>query len=121
MTSTTSYKDLIVWQKAMDLALLLYELTEDLPSSEQFGLKIQIRRAAVSVPSNIAEGRYRNSQKDYKRFLQIAYASGAEIETQLELVKRLHLIPHADFTNTDTLLNEVMRILNVMVRKLPSN
>lgn len=83
----SSYKDLLVWQKALELSVEIYNLTENFPKEEIYGLTSQIRRAAVSIPSNIAEGRYRGSKKDFSQFLRIAYASGAELETQLEIAK----------------------------------
>jgi four helix bundle protein len=84
-----SYKDLVVWQKAMDLTSLVYEVTADLPPDERFGLISQARRAAVSVPANIAEGHRRSSTKDYLRFLSFAAGSLAEVETLVELAASL--------------------------------
>lgn len=86
-----SYKDLIVWQKAMDLIVAIYKLTEEFPKSEIYGLTAQMRRSAISIPSNIAEGRRRGSRKDYRQFLIMAYGSGSELETQIEITKRLSL------------------------------
>lgn len=77
-----SYRDLIVWQKAMDLVKLVYDLTDKFPKEELFGLTIQIRKAVVSVPSNIAEGQGRSSTKEFLRHLSIAYGSLMETETQ---------------------------------------
>jgi len=77
-----------------------------------------MRRCSVSVPSNIAEGRRRGSRKDYRHFLVIAYGSGAELETQIEIVKRLKFNQNLDFTKIDSLLNEVMRMLNKMLSML---
>ena len=76
-----SYKDLIVWQKSMEIVVLIYKLTEQFPTNEIYGLTSQIRRCSVSVPSNIAEGSRRGGQKDYRHFLTIAFGSGAELET----------------------------------------
>jgi four helix bundle protein len=84
-----SYKDLKVWQKAYSLALELYKWTACFPEAERFGLTAQIRRSAVSVPSNIAEGYARAHTGDYLRFLHIAYGSLAELETQLMLARDL--------------------------------
>ena len=84
-----TYRDLIVWQKSMDLVVEIYKLTKNFPKSEIYGLTSQMKRCAVSIPSNIAEGRRRGSRKDYRHFLIIAYGSGAELETQIEIVKRL--------------------------------
>jgi len=80
-----SYKDLIVWQRSMELVIAVYFLTEKYPKSELYGLVSQMRRAAVSIPSNIAEGRRRGSKKEFRQFLIIAYSSGAELETQIEI------------------------------------
>ena len=84
-----SYKDLIVWQKAMDLVELVYKLVKYFPKEEVYGLSSQIKRSTISIPSNIAEGRRRGTRKEYRQFLIIAYSSGAELETQIEIAKRL--------------------------------
>ena len=85
---------------------------------ERFGLVSQMRRAAVSIPSNISEGKARGTRKDYIHFLQMAYGSGAELETQFELVQRLYDVHEKNFLEGAEILNEIMRILNVMIRKL---
>ena len=113
-----SYKNLIVWQKSMDLVVRVYELTEQFPKTETYGLTSQMRRCAVSIPSNIAEGRRRGSKKDYRHFLIIAYGSGAELETQIEIAKRLLFSKDLDYSRADSLLSEVMRMLNKMVSNL---
>lgn len=115
-----SYKDLIVWQKAMKLVVEVYDLTAQYPQSELYGLISQSRRAAVSMPSNIAEGRRRSTKKDFRQFLIIAYSSGAELETQIEIAKRLPFGQGLDFTRVDGLLNEVMRMLNKMINNSPN-
>jgi four helix bundle protein len=84
-----SYRDLLVWQKAVELAVLIYRLTEGFPKREIYGLASQIRRAGVSVPSNIAEGYGRGSRKEYLQFLSIAQGSLKELETQTILAQRL--------------------------------
>lgn len=119
-TSTRSYRDLIVWQKAMDLTVVIYELTEQFPPEERYNLISQMRRSAVSIPSNIAEGRYRGTMKDYRQFLRIAFSSGAELETQIELSKRLSKMKGLNFVQADELLLEVMKMLNTMVRRPPN-
>jgi four helix bundle protein len=113
-----SYRDLIVWQKSINLTVIIYELTEKLPRYELYGLVSQMRRAAVSISSNIAEGYRRRSRKEFRRFLEIAFGSGAELETQLVIVKQLPLGKGLDFKNTDSLLDEVMKMLNSMIRNL---
>ncbi len=109
-----SYKELIVWQKAMELVVDVYKLTEGFPKSELYGLTSQTRRCAVSIPSNIAEGRRRRGDKDYAHFLIIAYGSGSELETQIEIAKRLPFGKNLNFAKVDRLLDEVMRMLNKM-------
>jgi four helix bundle protein len=118
---TRSHRDLIVWQRSMDLVVAVYELTEEYPKSELYGLTSQTRRSAVSIPSNIAEGRRRGSKKDYRQFLIRSYASGAELETQLEIAKRLPFGKTLNFSEVDSLLDEVMRMLNKMTRNLASS
>lgn len=85
------FRDLRVWQEAMDLAVRVYKASEQLPNNEAHGLTSQIRRCAVSVPSNIAEGWGRRRDKEFYRFLDIAYGSLCELETQLELIERCYL------------------------------
>jgi len=116
-----SYKELIVWQKSMDLAVAVYELTKNYPKEEVYGLTSQMRRCSVSIPSNIAEGRYRGTKKDYAKFLRIAYSSGAELETQINLSKRLPKTKLLNFSKADSLLSEVMRMLNSMIRTMTPN
>lgn len=87
-----THKDLDVWTKSMELAEKIYHLTKAFPKGEQFGLTSQIRRAAISIPSNIAEGAARNSDKEFLQFLYVALGSLSEVETQLLLSKRLNLI-----------------------------
>ncbi len=113
-----SYKDLIVWQKSMGLTVLIYELTEKFPKSEIYGLTSQMRRCAISIPSNIAEGSRRSTKKDYSHFMSIAFGSGSELETQVEIAKRLFFSKDPDFIKIDSLLDEVMRILNKMISNL---
>src|SRR5262245_52079237 len=83
------YSDLIAWQKAMDLVMQIYKITREFPPEERFGLTNQLRRAAVSVPSNIAEGQGRHATRDFLRCLSIAYGSLQEVETQLVIASRL--------------------------------
>jgi len=118
--SIQTYKDLIVWQRAMDLVGAVYELTEKFPKSETYGLISQMRRCAVSIPSNIAEGRRRGSKKDYRQFLIVAYGSGAELETQMEIVKRLPFAKNLDYAKVDRFLLETMKMLNKMLSTLKS-
>lgn len=113
-----SYRDLVVWQKAMDLVIAVYELTSKFPKEEVYGITSQMRRAAISIPSNIAEGKYRGTRKDFAQFLRIAFGSGAELETQLEIARRLDLIFEKEYQQTQSLLDEIMKMLNVFIGKL---
>ncbi len=114
------YKKLTVWQRSMQLIVAVYQLTSKLPTSEQYGLSSQMRRAAISIPSNIAEGYRRKSRKDYLRFLSIANGSASELETQVEIIKVLPKMKNLDTVKVENLLNEVLKMLNVMIRKLGS-
>ena len=113
-----SYKDLTVWQRAMELVVEVYKVTEQLPVDERFGLVSQMRRCAVSIPSNIAEGRRRGSRKDYHKFILIAYGSAAELETQLEIINRLPFGKTIDTAKAEKLLNETIKMLNKMASTL---
>lgn len=113
-----SYKQLIVWQKAYQLSLEIYSATKLFPKEELFGLTSQIRRSSVSIISNIAEGNARGGRKEYIQFLWIAFASGAELEAQILLSKDLGLIKEGDYTKISSLLTEVMKMLNVLIKKL---
>lgn len=114
----SSYKDLIVWQKSYRLSLKIYSVTAKFPKEELFGLVSQMRRASVSVVSNIAEGNARGGRKEYINFLKIAFGSGAELEAQIELSKDLGILKKADYTLLIELHTEVMKMLNVMISKL---
>ena len=115
-----SYKDLIVWQKSVELVVAIYKLTEKFPPAEVYGLTSQMRRAVISIPSNIAEGRRRGTRKDFRQFLIIAYGSGAELETQIEISKKLPFGKNLDYQKVDSLLVEVMKMLNKMLSSLKS-
>ena len=118
MAQIKSYKELIVWQKGLKLAEEVYRLSDQFPSSEKFGLVSQMRRAVISIPSNIAEGSRRGSPKDYRNFLIFAFSSGAELETQIEICKRLPLTKNLNYKFTEELLEEIMKMLNTMIRKI---
>ncbi len=117
LASKGSYEDLIVWQKGMDLVDAVMELAEQYPKEHVYGLASQTRNSAISIPSNIAEGRRRGYKAEFKRFLTIAYGSGAELETQIKIAKRQPFGRELDFSRIDSLLSEVMKMLNVMLRK----
>jgi len=109
-----SYKDLEVWQVSMELVKNIYEITGKFPSSERFGLTQQIRRAAVSIPSNVAEGQFRNSSKEFKQFLSVALGSAAELETQVIIAGEINYL---SLQESALLLNTLERIMK-MLKKL---
>lgn len=110
-----SYKELIVWKKSIELVKNIYALTSEFPKSELHGIVMQIRRAAISIPSNIAEGYGRKSYKEYVQFYAIAYGSALELETQLIIAKQLGFVSEDKFENIELLLTEVIKMLYVMV------
>lgn len=112
-----SYRDLIAWQKAMAMVTHVYEITKVFPDDEKFGLTSQMRRCAVSVPSNIAEGHARNSQAEFRRFLSIARGSNAELTTQLMIANNLGYLP--DSTTSLKMVDEVGRIISGLIKSLP--
>lgn len=113
-----SYKELKVWKKAIDLTVKIYQLCKYLPKEETFGLSDQMRRSVVSIPSNIAEGQARNSTKDFIRFLYIPQGSRAELETQLEICKKLNFIPENEVIIAENLSSETGRMKRNLIRKL---
>ena len=115
-----SYKDLIVWQKAMAMVEIVYNLTQKMPKEELFSLTNQIRRAAISVPSNIAEGFGRQSKKEYQQFLSIANGSVCEIETQLLLCVRIGYLTEENTKDTFQLLSEIGKMITAIKQKLKS-
>ena len=111
---------MIAWQKSMTLAETIYKLTSMYPKQEIYGITSQMRRSAVSIFSNIAEGQLRNSKKEFIRFISIALGSCAELSTQLELSKRLGYIGDSDFKVTSRITDEVMKILRGLRRSVSS-
>ncbi len=116
-----TYRDLIVWQKAMNLVLKLYTETKIWPKEEVYGLTSQIRRSAVSVPSNIAEGYGRNSTGDYSRFLQIASGSLYEFQTQLEISLQLGYLKKEKFEEINSLSIEIEKMLSSLISKVKNS
>ncbi|MEO8006010.1 MAG: four helix bundle protein [Betaproteobacteria bacterium] len=114
----SSYQDLSVWQRAMELAEKVFALTADLPREQMYGLSVQMQRAVVSVPSNIAEGHARDSTKEYLRFVSIALGSLAELETQLMLCERLKLLTVQRVNDDCVLADEVGKMLRGVQRSL---
>src|SRR3989344_9055573 len=115
--SLGSYKELIVWQRSIELTTEMYRLTSLFPKSELFCIVSQLRRAVIGIPSNIAEGYSRKNRKEYCRFINIAYASGAEVETQLIIAKNLKMAEEEEFSKSGALLQEVLSMLKVLERK----
>jgi four helix bundle protein len=114
----SSYKELVVWQKAYQLTLDIYSTTKKFPKDELFGLVSQMRRCSVSIPSNLAKGNMHGGNKEHIQFLRIAYDSGAESETQLLLAKDLKYIEDMEYNELTSLLSEVMKMLNKLIATL---
>ena len=121
MSGSQSYKDLAVWRKSIDWAEAIYQASMGFPSEERYGLTSQIRRAAVSVPSNIAEGAARSGSKEFLQFLSVASGSLAEVETQLILARRLGYLPQAAEQDLQDQSHEIGRMLNGLKRSLRSS
>jgi len=115
---TQTFRDLIAWQQAKTLARQVYEVTRRFPDEERFGLVIQLRRAAVSMPSNIAEGRGRGTKKDFAHFLMQARGSLYELETQIELANELRYIEAPDAARLLEACNELSRVLNGLINSI---
>lgn len=113
-----SYKELVVWQRAMQLVRAIYFVTGDFPGDELYGLVSQMQRAAVAIASNIAEGYLRGHKKEYVQFLSIALGSAAELETQILICKSLNKFKKVEFSEVERLVGEVMKMLYVMIRRM---
>lgn len=116
-----SYKDLIVWQKSMSLVNEIYTITKQFPEEEKFSLVSQMRRSAVSIPSNIAEGYGRGSKTEYARFVKIARGSMYELDTQMEIAKSQTFLTQANYKSILMRLDEIGRMLNGLVTALSKN
>jgi four helix bundle protein len=112
-----SYKNLIVWQKSIELVERIFLLTKAFPTSETYGLTSQMKRAAISIPSNIAEGYGRKSHKEYLQFYAISYGSALELETQLIIARKLAFITNDTYLKNNNLLTEIIKMLYVLVYK----
>lgn len=108
---SNSFRDLAIWQRAMQLTVVIYRLTQRFPREEQFGLTSQMRRSAVSIPSNIAEGQGRMSSGEFRQFLGIARGSNCELETQLEVARALNFGDQSLLNEAETLSGEVRKML----------
>jgi four helix bundle protein len=115
------YRDLLVWQKGIGLAKQIYQLTQPFPNEERFGLISQIRRAAVSVPSNIAEGQARSGKKEFIQFLYISRGSLAEIDTQCLIAKELGYLTDKQYEDIYSRIDELKRMLYSLIDKLGSS
>jgi four helix bundle protein len=115
---TQTFRDLIAWQKARALAREVYSTTRNFPEDERFGMVAQLRRAAVSIPSNIAEGRGRGTRKDFRHFLVQARGSLYETETQIDLASDFHYISSADAERLLGACDELSRILNGLINSI---
>ena len=107
-----------MWQKAVDLVTALYRISKSCPKDETYGLTGQLRRCAVSVPSNIAEGYVRNSTSDYVRFLRMASGSLYEMQTQIQIALNLRYLKRCDFDDLDEASREIERMLSSLIRKI---
>ncbi len=110
-----TYRDLVVWQKSMDLVESVYRLIQHLPPEERFGLADQMRRAAVSIPSNIAEGHARSSDKEFRNFLHIASGSRAELQTQILICERVGLLVREQTKSALLLTEEIGKLLHAFI------
>ncbi|MFW2340450.1 MAG: four helix bundle protein [Acidimicrobiia bacterium] len=115
------YTKLNAWRKSHQLALDVYSITAGLPSTENYGLVTQMRRAAVSIPSNIAEGAGRRTQADYRKFIDIATGSTSELEYHIRLVRDLGYVPHADTERAERTAGEIKKMLRALSNKLAPN
>lgn len=113
-----SYEDLLVWQKSIILVKDVYSLTRKFPKEEIFGLTSQLKRATVSISSNIAEGSLRVSRKDFTRFLHIAYGSAAEVQTQLKIAEILSFATKAEVKEVSNKIKEILKMLNGLIKSL---
>lgn len=115
------YKKLRVWQLAVDLTIEIYRLSDDLPVTEKYGIQSQMRRAAVSIPSNIAEGAGRNSKGEWKHFLGIANGSAFELSTHLLICDRLELMPRDDIRTLSKSLDQLQNMIFKLISSISGN
>ncbi len=118
MTQIQSYKDLLIWQKGISLVKYVYLLCEKLPKDEMFGLQSQMKRAAISIPSNIAEGYGRNYSQNYIQFLRMVRGSLLELETQLIISRELKLVGKELFQKVQGLITEENKMLNAFIKSI---
>jgi four helix bundle protein len=113
-----SYRELIVWQKSIKFCKEIYLITEKFPKGELYGLSSQLRRAAVAIPSNIAEGQRRGHKNEYIQFIRMAFSSGAEVETQLMIAFEIGYLNKGEFKKLNNQLEEIMKMLNKLIQSL---
>jgi four helix bundle protein len=113
-----SYQNLKVWQKSFELTVLIYNLTNNFPKNEVFGLTSQIKRSSLSVVSNIAEGSSRLTTKEFVRFLSMAYGSTVELHTQILLANKLKYISEQDLVRVEDILIQIRKMINALIRVL---
>lgn len=116
-----TFRDLLIWQKSMQLVTEIYTLSNNFPQTETYSLASQLRRSAISIPSNIAEGYGRNGKKDYLKFLNIAVASLFEMQTQIEIAYNLKYINQLQFNKTYEDSKEIERMISAFCRKISQN
>ena len=117
-TPRDSYKDLVLWRKSVDLAAAIHNVTRGLPRSEMFGLVSQMRRASVSIPSNVAEGSARRTTREFIAFLHISRGSLSELETQLTIARQVGYLEDQVTAGVDALIDEVGRLINAVIAGL---
>ena len=119
-TAIRSYKDLNVWKVSMELVCEVYEVTRNFPDTERYGLTSQMRRCAISVPSNIAEGWSRNSARSFISYLNIAAGSMSELLTQLEIANRIHYISQEKMTGCEVKGIQISKMIYMLIKKIES-
>lgn len=112
------FKKLTIWKKGMNLCVKSYELTSSFPTHEMYGLVSQIRRSAISIPSNIAEGAGRSNPKEFRQFLNIAYGSLCELQTQWMIARKLNFVTKSDYSEINTNVEEILKMIYVFQKKL---
>ncbi len=115
----SDYKDLNVWRESMDLVESIYRLIKFLPQEEMYALSSQLRRAVISIPSNIAEGQNRNTQKEFVQFLYVSLGSASEVETQLLIAKRLNYLQNIE--NELNQINKIRKMINALINSIKRN
>lgn len=119
MSTIRSYRDLLIWQRGLELTKEVYKTTRGLPNNERFGLTNQVRRAVVSIPSNIAEGQARQHTREFRHFLHIALGSLAEVDTQIVLANELGFLAEEESRIIFSLITEIQKMIHSLIRNLP--